>query len=335
MTRASGTQVTQTGRETTPGTQHAATRKMSSMGITPKPEADVSTFRPQGMKYPTVTAANMEWASAKVDGQPTYDEIIIPLSSVLTAPVTTLLATGAYKHVFSPLSEGADSPYSFTVEKGDPTGTLNAEVMVFCRWTGLDLEISRKEIKQGGEIIGRKMLRDQTMTAALTAAANLVPVLPRHFSVYVADVFADLGGITGTGVKLGEMISAKYGLKGRFNPAWFLDAAQDSYTGLVESTEPEATVEMLTEANAAGSDWLDLLSSGATKFLRIEAVGPVITGAHTYLLRIDMAVKVTDPGDYSDEDGIYAIGPTVSIVHDGTWGHAQQVTVQNTVSAVN
>jgi hypothetical protein len=157
-------------------------------------------------------------------------------------------------------------------------------------------------------------------------------VLPGQFSVWAADNTTDLGLATGTGVKLASVISAGVNVGGRYNPTWFLNAALASFASIVEDPEPDYNIDFLTEADAAGLNWLTLLSSGATRFLRLEAVGPTIYSGGTpagYKLTWDFAVKVTDPGDFSDEDGVYAVGPTLQVVHDGTWGKTSLITVQN------
>ena len=69
----------------------------------------------------------------------------------------------------------------------------------------------------------------------------------------------------------------------------------------------------------------------------MEATGPRIYDGTTdqfYRLAWDFAVKTLEPGEKSDEDGVYAIQPTLQVVHDPTWGKASQVVVVNTVAAL-
>lgn len=343
-TRSSAVQVVQIGKEATPGTPVPATRRLSSIGLTMKAEAGTSDFRPSGNKFVTVVAENKAWSSAKVEGSPTYEEIIIPLASVFTAPVTTQFmdgatATGAYKHVFSPKSEGADAPLTYTVETGDSTYGYRAALGFFGEFS---LDIARDEIKLGGELTATRLVQS-ALTAGLTGLATLTPILPGQVCVYLADNPADLGLTTGTGVRLQNVLSAKPQVKKRYEPTWFLNCMADSYTGFVENAEPDFEVDFLAEADTNGLKWLDRLKVGQTTFLRIEATGPVIASKAKYpgltadvtnKLTWDFAVKVSDPGDFSDEDGVYAIGPTLTVVHDAAWGKATQITVQNTVAAI-
>jgi hypothetical protein len=314
----------------------AANKRLGSLGITPSPAADNSIFRPAGNKYPTVSATNKLWATADVEGTPTYDEIVLALGSVFSAPTSSQILdgatpTGVYTHVITPKSEGADTPWTYTIEKGDPAGTLNAEKMTYGLFTDFGLDISRDGIDLDGSLLGQAMTTLQTMTGAPTVLPQ-VPILPGQFSVWAADNTTDLGTATGTGVKLASVISAGINVGGRYNPAWFLNAALSSFASVTEDPEPDYNIDFLAEADAAGLNWLTLLSTGATRFLRLEAVGPTVytpNGGKGYKFTWDFATKVTDPGDFSDEDGVYAVGPTLQIVHDGTWGKSSVITVQN------
>lgn len=336
--RATANQVVQVGLEGAgaPGVKVAATRRLASLAIAPKVEAETTAFRPKGIKYPTVQAANKVWASAEVSGQPTYDEIIVPLSSALTLPVVTNIMDGvtptpAFKYVFSPKSSGADAPTTWTVESGE----ANGELFTHGLFTDFDLDVSRGEVTLGGTMVGQRLATGQALTAGLEVP-ELVPILPGQFSVYIADDPADLGTGAGTDKRLTRVVSAHPQVGGRYNAAWFLNAADASFSTYVEAGEPDYTVDFLAEADADGLAFLDSLETGATKFLRVEAIGPVLasmadfpglTADETYRLTWDLAVKVTDPGDFSDEDGVYAVGPTLTVVHDGGWGKASEVTV--------
>jgi hypothetical protein len=59
-----------------------------------------------------------------------------------------------------------------------------------------------------------------------------------------------------------------------------------------------------------------------------------LTGSTTYRLRFDAAVKFTGIGEYSDEDGVYAIEYEMTGVHDDGWGKALSVALVNNVSAL-
>ena len=73
----------------------------------------------------------------------------------------------------------------------------------------------------------------------------------------------------------------------------------------------------MQEADAEGMELLPIMRTGATKYIRIEAIGPVIgAGPGTYKFTLDTACKVTDIGDFSDQEGVYAIEYTLGGFHD-------------------
>jgi hypothetical protein len=144
-------------------------------------------------------------------------------------------------------------------------------------------------------------------------------------SVYLDDTAAGLGT-----TKMTRMVSAEFSLGSRFGPVWVLDAANPSFVNHVE-TEPDLTCSVMLQADTQGMGLLNTLRAGDTKFLRIEAVGGIVTGGvvEEYRLNLDMAAKVSDTGGFSDADGVYAAEFTFLGVHDGTWGKALEFTLVN------
>lgn len=339
MTRQTVTQVQQIGVETTPGTAVAATRRLGSISLAPGVNAEADMFRPQGAKYATVQALNREWTEGDVSGKPTYDEVIYPLAGVFGEPVTSQIMdsatpTGAYQHVFTPSTDTPDEPVTFTLEQGDPTLAERVASLVF---TGFSLDISRAEVSQGGSFFAQAIEKGHTLTSGLDLPADLVPILPGHFSLYAADDSTDFA----TGTKLLRVISANPNVGDKFLPAWFVNAALNSFGAVVEPSDgPTSDFGFTVEADAVGMGFLDQLRSGETLFFRLEATGGAnIYNAGTQLnlkrkFIWDMAFKVRDVDTWSDEDGIYAIPFTGQMAHDTTWGMSQRVTVVNTAATL-
>lgn len=335
MARSTVAQRVQIGRETERGTTVPATHTLGSLSIALSPEVESNAFRPKGSKYATIVAANKEWTGGELEGSPTYDEVIIPLASVFTQATVTAemdgaTATGAYRWVFSPNTTGDDQPVTYTMEQGDGTLAERASHVLF---TDFGMEFSRDEVTMSGTVVARALERDAvTLTADAEAyAPDLVPILPGQVSLFVGDEPADLD-LEASRITTGLSVAPEIG--GRFNPVWYLNALEPSFTTYVETPEPDFTADLTVEANAEGLAWAGLFRTGQTKFLRIQAEGPVIDGTVRYLFQWDLAVKVLEPGEQSDEDGLYAIAPSLQIVHDNTWGRASQVTVVNTVAAL-
>lgn len=337
MARSTVAQRTQIGRETIRGTAVPANRSLQSLSLPLVPSVESQPFRPRGSKYVTVIAPNKEWATGSLEGAPTYDEVIYPLSSILTAATTAAVMngateTGAYAHTFEPSTNAADQPVTYTVEQGD--GEL-AERSAHVLFTSFGLTFNRNEVTLSGEAFGTALERGVTLTAGATPVADdLVPILPGTVCLYVSDDPATLGTEV-THIDTG--LSLEWSVGSRFNPVWYLNCREDSFSGYVETPEPDATANMMLEANAAGLEWPARFRTSETVFIRVEATGPQIEAGvaeSAYRLTLDLAVKVLEPGEYSDEEGVYAIGPSLQIVHDPAWGRAMRATVVNTVAAL-
>lgn len=344
--RSTSAQVSQIGLEATPGTAVAATRRLGSLSIAPSIQAETEAFRPEGLKFPTVMVLNREWAEVDVEGTPTYEEVILPLSGAIdTATVSQVMdgatPTGAYEWVFVPDSLAADAPRTFTLERGQ--AGVQAERFTHLLFTSFGLEVSRSGVSLSGSGIAKAAESGVTPTAGLQPPADLTPITPGQFSVYMADTAAALdgvGGVSDPANRLGRVISTNPSIEDRYNPAWFVNAAEESFTTFVENPDGAGgTFGLTVEADAAGMGHLDTLRSGVTRFVRLEALGPVIydAGAQPNLrmmFRWDMAVKAENADAWGDEDGIYALPWTFRPVHDTTWGRAQRVTVRNTVASL-
>lgn len=338
--RQSVSQIQQIGKETTPGTAVAATKRLGSMNIALGVNAETNMFKPQGAKFATVQALNREWATADVSGQPTYDEVIYPLSGVFGSPVTSQIMdsatpTGAYQHVFSPKTDQADTPQTFTLESGDAVQAEKAANLVF---TAFGLSISRSEVSMSGSALARAITKAITLTPGLALPTALTPILPGHVSLYTATTAALLGT---TQTQLLRVINANPSVGDKYGPAWFVNSSQPSFETVVEPMDgPSSDMGMAVEADAVGMGLLDRLRDGATVYLRLEAKGGAnIYNAGTQLnlqrrFCWDMAIKAREIGTWSDEDGIWGIPYTFQMVHDTTWGKSQQVTVVNTVATL-
>lgn len=338
--RSSVAQVTQIGLEAQAGTAVPATRRLGSLSVVPSISAEAEMFRPEGLKFPTVQVLNREWAEVDVEGTPTYEEVVIPLSGAIdTATVSEVLdgatSTGAWEWVFEPASGEADAPKTFTLERGQDG--VQAEQFTHLLFSGFGLEVSRTGVSLSGSGFAKRATSGFDMTNGLETPADLTPIAPGHFSVFLADDPADLGLEPN---RLTRVIGANPSVEDRYNPAWFVNAAEDSFSTFVENPDGVGgTFGLTVEADQAGMAWLPRMRVGTTHYLRLEALGPVIYDAGTQTdLRMafqwDMAVKVENAEAWSDEDGIYAIPWTLRPVHDSTWGKAMSIMVRNTVQSL-
>jgi hypothetical protein len=280
-----------------------------------------------GQKFASQVVPGKEWVEADIAGVGNYNELTWFLASVLKDPgAPSTLDTSARSWVFAPGASGEDAVKTFTVEQG---GTVRAHKFSNGIVTQLELTITRDSIEIGGTMLGQALTDGITMTATPTAAPE-VPMLPTDIDVYLDPTSAALGT-----TKLTRVLSVKITIGDRFAPVWVLNSAQTSYVAVVES-EPTAEITILQEADTEGMAGLTQARAGSTKFMQVRALSDILAGAATqmYDFKWEAAVKVKDVGDFSDEDGVYAIEYTFEQVYDATWANAMKATLINKVTAL-
>lgn len=323
--RTTITQVTQIGVESTPGQEANASKLLQAISIEPSIQAEVQTYRPAGGKFVTVGALGKEWTEASISGPATYTDLTYLLASILSyADPVQQGATAAYLWTFSPAHLAEDTIKTYTVERGS---SLRAGRFTHGIVSELGLSFSRESVEVSGSMLGQQYQDGITMTATPTAVA-LQPVLPTEVSVYIDPSAADLGT-----TQLERAFQAEWKVGNRFAPLWPLDASVNSFAATVE-TAPEATLSLTVEADAEGMGPLSAMRTGTKQFVRIEAVGPVIATPHTWKLTLDLCGLVSEVGEFSDEDGVYAVQWTFTGAYDATWTKALQVQLSNTLSAL-
>ena len=307
--RQTGNQVTQIGIETVSGTSVAANKRLKSIDITLNTAGEFTSFVPQGSRLATTVVPGREWSSGSISGQPVYDEIIYLLAITLGAPVTTTVLVTGKQHVFTLLNNGAaQAAKTLTLEKGD---SVNAGKATHMMAESLGFNISRSEFSIDGDVMGQLYTDGVTLTATPTTFPQ-VPILPKDFSVYLDNTWAALGT-----TKLVRNFGATLNLSGLVAAVWPLNQANTSFATTVDTTELDATLELRMEADAVGRAQLTALRAGTTKYLRIEALGPVIAGGTAVnTFRIDAAVKFAEYVEFDDEDGIYVLPYAFRIVDD-------------------
>jgi len=325
--RATITQVVQIGVESTPGTQVAATKRLLATTIEPSIQADIATFRPMGGKFVTMAALGKEWVKAKISGRLVYTDIVYLLASALRyqAPTQITPPSGvAYRWVFEPQQSAEDPIKTYTVEFGS---AVRAARFVYGLVTEVGFSIDREKAETSGSMLGRA-LQDGIALTANPSDVPLVPVLPTQVDVFLDNTAAALGT-----TKLARVASVEFSLSDRFGPVWTLDSAVSGFAAHVE-TELKCTLKLLVQADAQGMALLPAMRNGDKRFVRLRTTGPIIEGSTPYLFQVDMCGVVSDVGDFSDEDGVYAIEWTLQATYDSDWRKALSVTVQNTLSAL-
>jgi hypothetical protein len=332
--RSSISQSVQIGVESTPGTPVAASKRLQSIGFKLGPKVDSKANLPIGQKYPNLVVVGKEWSEAELSGMPVYTELPYIFSSLMstatsvTETMDSAIHTGGFVWTFDSLSFGDDTPKTYTLEQGSSARAHRVSNGII---TSLSLDWSRDETKIGGTLLAQALTDGITMTGSPTSLAQ-VPVRPTHWSVYLDDTAAGLGG-----TKLTRALKGNIKISDRFGPLWVVDAAQNSFVNTVE-IEPKVTFNVMQMADAAAMANLTAMRNGSTKFLRLEAVGPnIYTNGGVIVnntFRLDLAGQIGDIEPFEDSDGVYAITWDFSAVNDSTWGKAYQVKVTTTTAAL-
>ncbi len=166
------------------------------------------------------------------------------------------------------------------------------------------------------------------VVGVVPTAVALQPVLPTEVSVYLDASAAALGN-----TKLTRAFQAEWKIGNRFGPLWPLDSDNGSFATTIE-TAPEATLTLMVEADEEGMGPLAAMRAGTKQFIRIEAVGPTIASTYTWELTLDLCGLVSEIGEFSDEDGVYAVQWTFAAAYDATWTKALTVALQNTLAGL-
>lgn len=325
--RASIFQTANVGVEATNGAIAVCAKKLTSMSIEPAIKTKVEAFRPMGTKYATMTQQGKEWVEAKVSGLLTYTEIVYALSSLLKVGVVTTAVGGttAKTWLFEPSATLADTVKTLTVEQGDAT---YAHRFTYGLFNALTLKFDRDKVEMTGSMIGQALIDGVTLNAAPTTVA-LIPVMPKHVSVFMSDTQAGLEGAAA----LTRVVSVEWSLSDRFGMIWPLNAAQPSWAGHVE-TAPKLTMSLMMEADDDGMELLTNLRDGTTKWIRVRCRGEIIEATVPYTFQIEQPIKITDAKDFKDADGLFAIEWEGTGVFDGTWGKAVSLSVTNLLSVL-
>lgn len=323
--RASVFETVQIGVEVTPGTAVAATKRLAALGITAGPDLSSSAFMPRGRKLNTLVVPGRRFTSGTLDGRLTYTEIVYPLASLLGAATITTPAgaTTARQWAFGMNAGGPDDFRSYTVEIGSSVrGSRFSHGII----TSLSMDFSSEEITLGGDIIGRKWEDPFTMTTAGVTEVALIPVDPNDVSIYVDETYATIGTTL-----MERIFAASFSLGGKYGPIWPINAANPSWATVVELA-PDATLNLTFAADAAGMDFLGVFEEGATRYVRIEAVGPEIEAGQNYTFTADFAIKAQSMS-FEDTDGVVSAAWSLLLVDDPDLS-GLAVTVTNELSAL-
>jgi len=317
--KASIFQGVQIGIESVAGTGVAADKKLLACSIQPSVRTESERFRPKGNKYPAFTVLNREWVEAKLEGKPTYNELLYLLASLLGEPTPVQQGvTAGYLWEFTSNTSSEDAGLTLTVEQGDANSAWRSVGM---RVSGIGLNFSSKELTLSGSAIGLALEKGVTLTADPTSLTPL-PIAPGHLKFYMADTQAGLAGATA----MTRGFSLDWNLTDLIGQSWPVGGA-----AVTVEKEPKLEAKLKLATDSVGMGLLDTMRNGATKWFRVQATGATISGTVKHLLTLDFPAQVEQPGDFGDTDGLYTVEYALAGIHDATWGKSFQISIITTV----
>lgn len=240
-----------------------------------------------------------------------------------TAPVGT-----GFEWTFDIASYARDVIQTYTIESGDVTSGRGYQT-AYCYFTGLEIECVRgDEVTISGDIVGNRRITKILTDLSATPEPQLVPATPAHLNVYMDNSAANLGT-----TQLDGNFSVTIALNDRATQAWFHGRQYQGPAGRVE-TPPEATIELVQADGEEVDTMLLALRNSQRKFFRFEWVGPEIVPGVYNRIQWDCAANIGDTLEQDDEDGVYAVTVPMALEHDGTWGRAMRVKVQNALGTL-
>lgn len=323
-------QVIQLAPETVAGSAVAASKKLRSMRVTLQPQANIDEFIPSGYKYPVLTAMNQEWTAASYEGEPTYQEIIYPLSSIINGATATAAGTAAsgtaYVWSFSSNTTALDTPKTYTIERGDSNAARRFAHALF---NSITLDVSRTDTAINGDIVGQRLEGGITLSGTATEL-SLTPILGNQFKLYLEDSQAALG----TATALERAFALNISIGPRHTPIWPINSDNASFATTVESQAPGLQVQLTLGAGTTGfDDMLTTMRNGQRKFLRAEALGGSIAGTSNYKFTFDFSGEVISAPTMEDMEDVGVAQWTLRGVHDQTWGKAYNVVVVSNIGS--
>lgn len=327
---ASVNAVTQLGVESNSalGTPVAANKILSALTFKWGMKVDVKTYQGSGQKYVNEAELNKEWTEGSADGPMDFNSFPYLMASAwgAIAPAASGASTTAKDWVGTPPTSGAVVPQTYTFEQGD---AQRAHKMAYGIVTKLGYKITRDEATVSADLLARQITDAITLTTSPTEVA-IAPMAGGMFNIYIDPTSGALGT-----TQYPAFLSAEYEMSGIYGPTWFINRANASFTDHVDMA-PKTTMKILLRADAQGMGLRTTMQAGATGFMRVEAIGSEIDGAHSINNSFihDLAFKVTDVDDWADQDGLFAIGWTLTIANDATWGNAQTATCTNLITAL-
>lgn len=288
-----------------------------------QPKGDVEIFTPYGSKYPTLSGPGKEWTEVDIEGWASFNDMTVLWACLVGYQTVTPNGSNAYTWDHATSSTAVDVTKTLTVEQG---GVVRAQRASYVVINELELTFDRSKVNIKGSGFGQLFTDVSVAMTASPTEVDPVPILGKHWAVYVDVDSANLGG-----TRLSRVTSGRFKFGPKFNQLWTVNDQVSSYVAVVEMETP-IEGEIHLEADTAGMSYLPLARTNVSRFVRFEALGPGIAGGpQVFQERIDFCAKFSDMPSLEDADGVYQVSYALRGVHDPTWAKALAIQEVNTL----
>lgn len=322
--RASVNQQFQIGAEATPGANTPADKLIAAFDVVWGIKPDIKTYRPTGRKLIAIAEEMTEMTEGKLTGELDYNAVLYPIASVFGKLTPTLHgpSTTAYDWTITPPLTGNANPQTYTAQKGDANFAEAASYLLMSDW---GYKVSRKEATNDASFIAQLM----NVGATLTASPTVVPLQPAkgaHINLFLDSTSASIGT-----TQITNPMQFSFAASGYYVPFWAVNRASPSFSSHVDQA-PKNEFKLTLPFDAQGRAYVATMQAGSKVYARVDAVGPVLdaTNSLTYGFRHDLCLVITNIGQLSDKDGVYAVELTFEVAEDAAWGTGKGMTISGT-----
>ena len=302
------------GKETVRGTPVAPTRKFIGDATGVLGEDIGLTFHEtenRGRRAVAFRATQQtEDASLKVSGEPTFDDLVWPHTSI--AGGKTGVGGGADKSwAFAPSMTAANVPEAFSVDGGDDVQNWRYQYVMWRRFS-LAAAIG-KVTKIEGDLFAQRALKVAKASPADPAASP--KIVGDHWTVKVAGTFA---GLPGASVQQALLLESKLDLTTGLIWRHYQDG--NLYGAQHVETAFDGKFTMTVESTAfAVSEFYDKWKAQTLDYVRWKNTSPVVLGASFPSIQYDFAVLWSAVQPISDtSEGVNLWKIEGRLIDDGT-----------------
>ncbi|MEY4170633.1 MAG: hypothetical protein RLZ94_1706 [Actinomycetota bacterium] len=315
----------QIGKETTPGTAVAATRRFAP-DLNGTFQIDwMKTFhegRSTGTRTP-ISYSTQQGTMVSISYRTPDDTGIAfdELPYFLIFPGGGTAGTGStavtWGHAWGGTATG--SAVSYTIEYGDDVQNYESE---YCQASRVRISAEPQGLTNfEADFVGRQATKSSKTALTLGNPVRIPGYLwkPRFATAQ--------SGLSGASDIPNFLVSWDAEWTTGLTPRFYHDGL--AYFGqMVESQPVAGTLHMIVESNATAiTQFYDKGSAGTIDFVQMKATGPTL-GASNYSAQFQFAVEYETVNPLSSEaDGVNLYDITARIVYDSTWGQSVGATV--------